>query len=250
MLWPFPLFKPHFLLARKSSNRWFFFFSCLTRRRELKQSAWHSRLDLGDSSLFQVAASDNLWHVMNTSNKRKNRKKQEKQAASLLISWQDEAVTPWCVFLDDGEDGGGLTEDYSHCIQSGLDPRTAGCSLIQPSTESHSFPSQSSPSAPARLVTIQSVRQRLWIMDEPCTLWIELGISAVSPPLSSLVSPAEMWKRLAERNQGNSHSIKIEEVSVLIYCHGTALIHSFTLKAIKQALVERGRWQSGRDFFW
>lgn len=112
------------------------------------------------------------------------------------------------------------------------------------------IPLRSSPSAPARLVTIQSVRQHVWIMDEPCALWIELGISAVSPPLSPLVSPTEMWKRLAERNQGNSHSIKIEEVSVLISCHGRALIHSFTLKAIKQALVERGRWQPGRDSFW
>lgn len=112
------------------------------------------------------------------------------------------------------------------------------------------IPLQSSPSAPAWLVTIQSVRQRVWIMDEPCALWIELGISAVSPPLSPLVSPAEMWKRLAERNQGNSHNIKIEEVSVLISCHGRALIHSFTLKAIKQALVERGRCQPGRDFLW
>lgn len=47
-----------FLLTRKSSI--LEKFSRMARRREPKQSAGPPRLDLGVSSLFQVAASDNL----------------------------------------------------------------------------------------------------------------------------------------------------------------------------------------------
>lgn len=47
-----------FLLTRTSSI--LEIFSRMTRRREPKQSARPPRLDLGLSSLFQVAASDNL----------------------------------------------------------------------------------------------------------------------------------------------------------------------------------------------
>lgn len=96
-----------------SWNYFFFFSSAKAQIADfspaslVKQSAGPSHLDLFGSSLFQVAASDNLWHVTNASNKKKNRKeKKEKQAASLLISWQDEAVTPWCLCWDDCEDGG------------------------------------------------------------------------------------------------------------------------------------------------
>lgn len=106
---PFLSWNYFFFSSAKAQNA--DFFSCFTRRREPKQSAGPSHLDLCGSSLFQVAASDKLWHVTNASNKKKNRKKKEKRAASWLISWQDEAVTPWCVCLDDCEDGGGLTKD-------------------------------------------------------------------------------------------------------------------------------------------
>lgn len=53
-------------------------------------------------------------------------------------------------------------------------------------------------------------------------------------------------KEAGERNQGNSQSIKTEEMSVLISCDGRPLIHSLTLKAISQAHSEKGG--PGRDF--
>lgn len=66
------------------------------------------RLDLGDSSLFQVAASDNLCHV-NTFSKRKNKKKAIKTGhvvANLLTGWGHDTLA-----LLLGWRRGGLTED-------------------------------------------------------------------------------------------------------------------------------------------